>query len=59
MPRNGRSAAIQSRIGSTKPAARSRSIAGAAAPDAGHDEQVRAVDAHPVGGDAARRAPAA
>ena len=35
MPRYGRSAAIQARIGSTKPPARSRSIAGAAAPTPG------------------------
>ena len=35
MPRNGRSAAIQSRTGSTNPPSRRRSIAGAAAPTPG------------------------
>ena len=42
IPRNGRSSAIQPRIGSTRPAASRRAIAGAGGTDARHDERIGA-----------------
>ena len=51
--------AIQSRIGSTRPAPRRRSIAGAAAPTPGHDERVGALEARRVARRSTTSAPTA
>ena len=52
MPRNGRSAASQARIGSTRPRRSSRAIAGAGRADARDDERVGAAQRLRVADDA-------